>query len=160
MHWKWKSRAVGSLAVCAVAYLISRIVHKYSQSQLSANSEKQEPNAENQWLFIPPEVTLEQLSKPFRDSHYTDIQAAAATKHYIGKWIRYSGRVRNVEHSSIWFKEGEGDSFVLASAQFEEKWPEHLSILPREKRLTIEGRVDTIAARGVILGNCEILNES
>ena len=154
MHWDWKPRFTGSFALICTALLVSRVLHKYNQQHRFESV----PNATKpKRLLIPAEVTLEQISQPFQE--LTQIQAIRATERYIGKWMRYSGEITNiVKGNAIFLRDRENqDGRVVAI--FEDDWRERLELLPRGKRITVEGQISNIESAGVWLKKSEIIQE-
>lgn len=106
-------------------------------------------------IFLGPDITPQFLYS--RLEGYTAIQAKKLLDIYVGKWMKLSGAVDHVSESSdgsclVRFR---GEIRIYMS--FEKKWIDQLSILRPGSNITVIGRIESVEAMGVNLGNCELV---
>jgi hypothetical protein len=95
----------------------------------------------------------------------TDIQVQARTAPYIGKWLRVTGRVRQV------FEYFADETCVLLRSDserrpdrelhkliFAERWAGQLHLLNLDDRIAVMGRIKTIDIFQIILTDCELVD--
>ncbi|MCA0049819.1 OB-fold putative lipoprotein [Mesorhizobium sp. B283B1A] len=115
-------------------------------------------------LYVPENVDPDFLVALRIDR--TSIQSEPLVRPYVGKWIRFTGSVRNVYEPT----QSGGKSMVVVTygpperelntqvfMQFDETWLDRLHMLQRGNSITVEGRIDRILSFEIHLEDCSIL---
>ena len=167
LHFSWTQRFLSALGTTIVAYGVGYTIHRHNQKkahtpQPAASSAKSEPQAPTTLPGgrILLSVGVEYLTGLYKG--HTDLQADKLMEPFIGKWIKYSGRMENIsqDHGSrptttITF-EHSSRPFVAATFMSDE-WLERLSILQRGAQITILGQVWSVERYWVFLSNSELV---
>lgn len=121
-------------------------------------------------LFVPDSVDPDFLAALRNDR--TSIQSEPLVLPYIGKWIRFTGSVRNVYEPTEFrlLEKTTRRSMVVVEygarhretntqifMQFGEAWLDRLHMLQRGNSITVEGRLDRILSHEIHLEDCSIL---
>jgi hypothetical protein len=104
----------------------------------------------------------EYLMSLFNTDH-TSIRAIKLIEPYIGKWMRVSGRLRDVReganHVTVTF-ESPPDKITFLFMYFQKSDRDRLSILRRGSQLVVIGQISRINRTDVDLENCELISVS
>jgi|HubBroStandDraft_2_1064218.scaffolds.fasta_scaffold00123_2 hypothetical protein len=153
MRWGWQPRVTGGLAVCVTAYLISRLLHRYSARSAGGSGN---PLASSR-VMIPASVRPSQIMSVFFDGKHTSLEADRATQPYIGKWMTFSGSVEDVSEGQLHFIDAVDQHNVRVFASFDASWRQHLEVIPRGQNVTVVGRVARACRLYFALDHCEIV---
>lgn len=112
------------------------------------------------------DVEPQQLTDYFRN--YLTVQAQALTKPYIGKWMKVSGKLRDVTsmpNGTTLVTLGSADDLQsvipLVSLQFStDPWGDHLAVMQRGDGITALGKIESIQSYTLLLTQCEILDHT
>ena len=169
MHWGWTYRIIGMLVALALAGVMAFLIHRANNAHKSgslailANPATSiptvpAPHAPGR-VYLPVEVTLLSLQKLFSDPVQTGLQAERSIEPYLGKWVRYTGKIDNVYDFGIFFDKFP-DSLARVVAHLRKEWNEHLPILPRGKTVTVEGKLQSVSDLSVRLVECDFVDGS
>jgi hypothetical protein len=159
MHWGWPARAIGT----AVALLVAIIAAFLIQCDAKAEKAIHTPliqDAHKDRIYIPPEVTLESLQQRFGLLTQTHLQTERSIEPYIGKWVRYRGKIDDVVGTGVFFEPFvAGSNLGKVVAYFDGRWLDYLQLLPRGKIVTIEGQLDKVSQLAVKLEKCDFVED-
>jgi hypothetical protein len=120
------------------------------------------PDASTPRLFVGSGVTVFYLTNLY-DSEHTHIQSDALAKPFLGKWMRLSGVVHNVQATAlsvkVTFKGKTGapaEEFSDVHMTFGPAWKDRLSIVTRGEVITLVGKIASITQYNLFLENCEL----
>lgn len=108
------------------------------------------------------EVTPTDLISYF-SKQLTDIQAHKLVEAYIGKWIKVSGKLSNVDPFKDGFSLVGFDGYSSGKNKFlhmifrDQKTVEKLSVMKRGQLLTVLGRISDVKAIRCLLDYCELV---
>jgi tRNA_anti-like len=109
-------------------------------------------------VFVSDAITPEFLSA-FSDGH-TAMQANELIKPYVGKWMKVTGQIRNVEShrilSMLTFESADQVSGIPIMC-FTTEWTDRLAMLRRGEGVTVVGRITGASQHSVSLENCELV---
>jgi hypothetical protein len=131
-----------------------------SLSSISAPAQTMpKPSEPSKRIFVGPSITADYLLNLLEG--HTQIQGKKLVEPYIGKWMKASGRLRDVHPNGAilvtFIHEGQ---VALSDIRmfFEERWLDRLSILRRGDELTVIGQITKVDGMGVRLENCELVD--
>lgn len=108
-------------------------------------------------VFIDPSITTIQIAHP--PAHLTSAQRDAYRKHHIGKWMRFTGAVKDVsaygklELDNI----NVNDDEPTVHLEFDRSWHGKMSALPKGLPVTVIGKIYIVDSTFVVLRHCEIV---
>lgn len=156
LDWTWR---IGSTFVLLlVAALIALWLHARSRSaQQQKPIATPTPTAPRRiYIKVDPAVL-----SGFYNEH-TQLQASKLLETYVGKWIRISGSVMDVEMSVLGkivvFLSTENMTRPLMALYFEPQWAEHTTHLRRGASIVAEGQIGSAGRDYLTLANCELVN--
>lgn len=102
-----------------------------------------------------PSVTFESLTKFYEGR--TALEAEKLLKPYIGKWMTFSGVVREIKSAHndrlvVSFR----DELRFLLAYFEKSWADHISILSRGAQISIRGKIEDVDRDSITLYEREL----
>jgi hypothetical protein len=115
------------------------------------------PPRHGERIFLPDDITPEYLSCLY--NNHTQLQVDALAAPYLGKWMKLSGSVHDIERQyldrytvTLWVS----GRRKLSTLTFQKEWKDRVSILKRESDVTAIGRLRAIYKDGLALEDCEL----
>jgi hypothetical protein len=111
-------------------------------------------------VFI--DIALEALTEPFEQ--HTTVQAQRLVSTYLGRWMRLSGKVRDVRS-----QDGEGwhvspdlpwlglGRMPAVGLYFQPRWKDHISVLRRGDPFLLDGKLTEIHQFAIVFEECELV---
>jgi hypothetical protein len=105
------------------------------------------------------DVTPEYLTAFYKDR--MDFEGAASVQRYLGKWMRLSGPLRNVEEETTfglsWLQVTMQRSEPLVVMFFnDQKRFDRVKVLKRGDLISVLGRIHKVQRHGITLEDCEL----
>lgn len=106
------------------------------------------------------DVTPQYLTGLF--ANYTSLQAKKLADDYMNKWMRVTGVIRDIDPSDpvdpcIRVQFLVGSELILLV--FSEDWKDRLAVMRQGTRITALGQIHDVFRQGMVLENCEVLEE-
>lgn len=156
MHWTGMQRGIAGVGDLVLALSAALWV----QSQAKKGSKNTKRVVIPGRTMIPAGITPKDMASAFNDERYNTNQARRLTEDYLGKWMRYSGKVDNVSGSAIFFSYPSGKLLgMIVYADFEQPWVSQISMLPPGREVTIVGKVGRIDRSTIFLQECELVED-
>jgi hypothetical protein len=184
IHFHWRSPGVQTLCTGLGAVLfIGCLVWQYrlsfpkheARSALSMPTPNPEAPAKADASPTPVAVQEERILLDVKPEYlvgffkkYTTAQAQKLVETYIGKWVKISGTVKDVDRSvtlsdkpgdptvDLSTKSSEG-SFRTAAYFKEQRWQDRALVLKPGDKITVFGRITRITWWGLTLEKCEFV---
>ena len=108
-------------------------------------------------VFLPGDVDPKYLTSLYREN--TSLQADAIARNYIGKWMKLSVAVEDIERGydgsfRIFSYQG---SHIAVGMVFTADWGDRVSVLRRGSQITVVGILHEVDSRVIHLRNCELI---
>jgi tRNA_anti-like len=131
------------------------------------------------WVLIWPTVTTTKTNATMPDPRIIvdatpeyicglyngklDIQGAQLSAPYVGKWMRISGTVENVNNASmdgyfISLREYNGSSGAIVLTEFDKRWAEYIQVIKRGDRVRILGQIYSVGRESLVLVHSELVD--
>ena len=168
-HFGWWQRIVGGAIVVVVAFAVSRVAHRLNTRPQSAASSTialpaahavGSPSTESIDGRILITVEPDYLMGFFRE--HTTIQAEALAAAFLRKWMKVTGKVKNVTPASthsimVSIDRPLTSNIVLFFDQ--EAWRDRLAVLRRDDPITVVGQFNGADEHHITLENCELTDK-
>lgn len=129
----------------------------------TAEREDAEVVADAEPLVPEERIVIDVLPTDFGEilSRHTQAQAGKLLQDYVGKWVRWSGRLGDVidsgfGHMDVAFEVSDYGWPMPYMMFRDKKWIDRLSVMQKGDCLTVMGQITHISPIHIILDNCEI----
>jgi hypothetical protein len=181
MHFDAVPRVTLGIVILVLAAFAAYALNKTRTAEKTANTPPNEAAAvhpkapestrnqdeKQDRVFVGENITPKYLIGIFRE--HTDIQGAALTSAYLGKWMKVSGSLGNVistspyraqltfERAEVPLTERTWFDYTDFFMMFRKPWIDRLAIARRGDRLTVIGQIERIDGVSVQLDSCELV---
>ena len=109
-------------------------------------------------VVVPDSVTIEYLTGLF-DEERTSAQANRLLEPFLGKWIRVSGRIHDVQEvgSNIVVSFYDHGQWLFTFMEFDGSWVAHLSVKQKGDDIDVLGKIGRVSPNDLHLRDCELV---